>query len=54
MYKFSKKVNLSNLTWKLPWAKQPFTKFAEAANNFTKLVEVGKHFTMFIKFANNF
>ena len=53
MYRFSKKVSLSNLTWKLPWAKPTF-KFVEAANNLTKLVEVGKHFTRLLKFANNF
>ena len=54
MYRFSKKVSLSKLTWKIPWTKPTFTKFVEAANNLTKLVEVGKHFTKFLKFANNF
>ena len=53
MYRFSKKVSLSNLTWKLPWAKLTFTKF-DAANNLTKLVEVGKHSMKLVKFANNF
>ena len=53
MYKISKKVSLSNLTWKLPWVKPTF-KFVESANNLMKLVEVGKHFTKLVKFAKNF
>ena len=53
MYRISKNVILSNLTWKLPWVKPTF-KIVKAANNLTKLVEVGKHFTKLVKFANNF
>ena len=53
MYRFFKKVSLSNLTWKLPWANPLFTRLVEAANNLTTLLEVEKHFTEFVKFANN-
>ena len=53
MYRFTKKVSLSKLRWKLPWAKPTFIKFVETANNLTELEE-GKHLMNLVKFANNF
>ena len=49
--RFSKKVSLSNLTWKLTCVKPTFYKVRKSL---TKLVEVGKHFMKFVEAANNF
>ena len=48
MYRFSKKVSLSNVTLKLPWAKQTFYKVGRSCK---QLDEMGNHLTKFIKFA---